>query len=336
MRQLRKHPRIDTLGNDKRASSVRWGRMVYLGLVSTLGASLLYYLVGDTVVLSLEGTVLRDRAAVDAAYVGKVTEVFVKEGEHVEAGAPLARIESFDMVKQLADLNFRGGELAIREEQVRSRIAQVKSVKPLAERSATESRRAVEKFDSVIDRGIVSSITRNDALRGHVDAADKLAELIVQEQTATAELGVIAAARRDSSGAVEQLARIYDDGYVRAPVKGVVGAQVPLIGQVVEVGDQLMQVSGGKSYLLAYLPDQYLFSIHNGMAVEVDGSGNRVRGEVEEILAVADALPAEFQNMFRPRDRSRLVRISLPDDQPFAVTQKVTVRGCVLGLCWMK
>jgi len=61
-----------------------------------------------------------------------------------------------------------------------------------------------------------------------------------------------------------------------------------------------------------------------------------VRGEVEEILAVADALPAEFQNMFRPRDRSRLVRISLPDDQPFAVTQKVTVRGCVLGLCWMK
>lgn len=336
MKQLRKHTRIDTLGNQQRASAVRWGRMIYLGLLSTFTASLVYYLAGDTVVLSLEGTVLRDRAAVDAAYVGKVTEVFVKEGEKVDAGAPLARIESFDMVKQLSDLNYRDGELAIREEQVRSRIVHVKSVKPLAERSAAESRRTVEKFDSVIDRGIVSSITRNDALRGTVDATDKLAELTVQEQTAAAELKVIATARATSADAVKQLTRIYDDGFVRAPVKGVVGANVPLIGQVVQVGDQLMQVSGGKSYLLAYLPDQYLFSIHSGMAVEVDGGGNRVRGEIEEILAVADALPAEFQNMFRPRDRSRLVRIALPDEQPFAVTQKVTVRGCAMGLCWVK
>lgn len=336
MKQLRKHPRIDTLGNQQRASAVRWGRMIYLGLVSIFAGSLAYYLVGDTVVLSLEGTVLRDRAAVDAAYVGKVTEVFVKEGQSVEAGAPLARIESFDMVKQLADFNYRDGELAIRQEQVRSRIVHVKSVKPLAERSASESRRTVEKFDQVIDRGIVSSITRNDALRSNVDAADRLAELTVQEQTALGELDVIAAARQSSANAVRQLARIYDDGFIRAPVKGVIGANVPLIGQVVQVGDQLMQVSGGKSYLMAYLPDQYLFSIHDGMAVEVDGGGNSVRGEVEEILAVADALPAEFQNMFRPRDRSRLVRIALPDGQPFAFSQKVTVRGCVLGLCWVK
>lgn len=336
MKQLRKHPRIDTIGGQQRASAMKWGRMIYLGLLSVFAGSLLYYLAGDTVVLSLEGTVLRDRAAVDAAYVGKVTAVFVKEGEKVETGAPLARIESFDMVKQLADLNYRDGELAIREEQVRSRIVHVNSVKPLAERAAAESRRTVEKFDQVIDRGIVSSITRNDALRGNVDAADKLAELTVQEHTALGELNVIAAARQASAGAVEQLSRIYDEGYVRAPVKGVIGANVPLIGQVVRVGDQLMQVNGGKSYLLAYLPDQYMFSIHDGMAVEVDGGGHSVRGEVEEILAVADALPAEFQNMFRPRDRSRLVRISLPDDQPFAVTQKVTVRGCVVGLCWVK
>jgi hypothetical protein len=46
------------------------------------------------------------------------------------------------------------------------------------------------------------------------------------------------------------------------------------------------------------------------------------------VLGVADALPAEFQNMFRPRDRSRLVRVVLDDPQPFAVSQKVRVSGC--------
>lgn len=334
MKYLRKHPRIDNLGAQQRAGSVRWGRLVYLGLVSCLAGSLVYYLAGNMVVLSLDGTVLRERLAVDAAYRAKVTEVFVQEGQRVEAGAPLVRLESFDTVKQLADLAYRDGELAIRVKQIEGRIASIDNLLPLAERSERENRRMVEQFDAVDGRGLISSPTKSAALRGNFDAADKLADLRLQKQTATAELAVVTEARRTSQAAVSQLARIYDNGYVRAPGPGVIGAKVPLVGQMVGPGDQLMQVNGGKAYLLAYLPDQYLFRLREGMTVNVSGGGLSAHGRVDGILAVADALPAEFQNMFRPRDRSRLVRIMLPDDQPFAATQKIQVTGCALGLCW--
>lgn len=334
MKRLRKRPRIDSLGAQQRAGSVRWGRFVYLTLVSAFVGSLVYYLAGNMVVLSLDGTVLRDRSAVDAAYPARVTEVFVREGAKVEAGTQLARLESFDMIKQLADLAYRDGELALRVQQIEGRIASIETLLPLAERAARESRLMVERFDTVDGKGLVSSVTKNTALRGSFDTADKLAELTIQKQTTAAELAVVTEARRTSQAAVAQLTRIYDDGFVRAPAPGVVGAKVPLLGQVVDTGDQLMQINGGSAYILAYLPDQYLFGIREGMAVNVSGGGHTVRGRVESILAVADALPAEFQNMFRPRDRSRLVRISLPEEQPFAATQKVQVSGCAFGFCW--
>jgi len=38
--------------------------------------------------------------------------------------------------------------------------------------------------------------------------------------------------------------------------------------------------------------------------------------------------------MFRPRDRSRLVRISVPADHGLAILQKVRIGGCIVGWCW--
>ena len=118
-----------------------------------------------------------------------------------------------------------------------------------------------------------------------------------------------------------------------ATAEGTVGARVPVAGQVVKVGDELLQVNSGKAYIIAYMPDMYLFEVKSGDKVSIGGGSHRVAGEVESILTVADALPAEFQNMFRPRDRSRLIRVKLPDDHGFAVSQKIRVGGCIAGWC---
>lgn len=336
MKRLRKHPRIDTLGKQQRAGSVRWGRLIYLSLVTAFAGSILYYLAGNTVVLSADGIVLKDRYAVDASYPAKVIEVFVKEGDKVEAGTPLLRLESFEMVKELADMAYRDGELAIREGQLRGRLGAIKTVMPLAERTARESTSTVARFDTVSAKGLISALSKGDALRGSLAASERVADLSSQQEATEIELGLVTRARQVSGGAMKQLGSIYDDGNVRATAAGEVGVKVPMPGQVVSFGDELMQINGGKAYILAYLPDQYLFGVEAGMAVNVSGSGKSVRGRVESVLGVADALPAEFQNMFRPRDRSRLVRVVLDDPQPFAVSQKVRVSGCALGLCWAR
>jgi hypothetical protein len=118
-------------------------------------------------------------------------------------------------------------------------------------------------------------------------------------------------------------------------VAGIVGAKIPVVGQVAPVGYTLFDVYGERSSVLAYLPEMYLFPLREGQSVEVSAAGRtRAIGTIEAILPVADALPPEFQNMFRPRDRGRLVRIALPADTKFAVSEKIRVTGCAAGWCW--
>jgi hypothetical protein len=68
--------------------------------------------------------------------------------------------------------------------------------------------------------------------------------------------------------------------------------------------------------------------------VNISSGSESAKGRIAAVLTVADALPDEFQNQFRPRDRSRLVRIALEGESPFAVSQKVWVTGCAFGICW--
>ena len=334
MQRLRKRPRIDNLGAQQRAGSARWGRTIYLGLLAALGASLGYYLVGDMFVLSADGTVLKERHAIDAGYAAKITDVYVKQGESVQKGDPLLKLESFSMVKEIADMTLREGELALREGQLRSRLTQIRFLTPLAERSAKENSSTVARFDQVSSKGIVPATTRNGAVRDSLAASERLVELQSQGESTQAELELLARSRATSTAAMAQLHSIYDDGNVRATADGVIGARVPVAGKVVQFGENLTDINGGTSYVLAYLPDSYLFATKEGMAVTVTNGADSVTGRIESILGVADALPDEFQNMFRPRDRSRLMRIALDDETPFAISQKVWVTGCALGFCW--
>ncbi|MCO5065925.1 MAG: efflux RND transporter periplasmic adaptor subunit [Rhizobiaceae bacterium] len=334
MKKLRSAPRADNLGKQQRAASAKWGRLVYLGMIGAFCASLLYYLFGAIFVLSADGIVLTGMRAVDASYTGKIVEVYVQEGDHVEEGTPLLKLESFEMVKEIAELALRDGELAVRESQLRGQLDVVDAIAPLAERNAKESTKTVTSFDKVSSRGVISVLSRDSALQSSFAAAQKMAELTAQKASAQDELAQVAKSRDTSREAMERLEAIFDDGNIRASGAGVIGVKVPVPGQVVQPGDELLQINGGNIYILAYLPDEYMFPIRKGMVVNLRSGGETAKGYIDSVLAVADALPAEFQNLFRPRDRSRLFRVVLSSPNPFAVTQKVTVTGCAFGFCW--
>ena len=289
------------------------------------------------VVLAIDGTVLNDRYSVGASYPGKVVDVYVNEGDRVEAGTPLLRLEFFEMVQELANFALRDSELSIREGQLGGKLTAFEAVSPLAQRTARETMVTASQFDTVMGKGIVSSLSKDDALRNSLQAAERVAQMQSEKLSTENELKLLRQSRAIFSEAIGKLNGIYDDGYLRAGVPGIVGAKVPIPGQIMKFGDELMQINGSKkSKILAYLPDDYLFDISEGMAVNVKGGALSAKGRIDAILTVADALPAEFQNMFRPRDRSRLARITLDDKNPFAVSQKVAISGCAFGYCWAR
>ena len=334
MQRIRNRSRLDTLVNQKRAGSpVAWGKRIYLALVTVLGLLVLNYGVGDAIILRADGTVLNDRYIVAATYPAKVLRVNVREGQKVQAGQELVELESSEMLKEISELSIRASELSIREAQLRNRRNTVASLLPLAERHASESNTQISRLDAIKARGLVSAQRMDEALSSEYVAASQLTELRAQSGAVDDELSLVERSQKKAAAALAQLESFYDKGTMRATAVGTVGARVPVAGQVVKVGDELLQVNSGKAYIIAYMPDMYLFEVKSGDKVSIGGGSHRVAGEVESILTVADALPAEFQNMFRPRDRSRLIRVKLPDDRGFAVSQKIRVGGCVAGWC---
>jgi len=332
MQRLRKRPRLDTLASQQRAGAAAWGRRIYLGLLAILALSLLDYAFGDAVFLRADGIVLANKHVVAATYAGRVVDVRAREGQTVDKGAVLVQLESADMLKDIADLSSRNADLASKIGQTRLRLATVDAVLPLADRHAKESAAALKKLDSIADRGLISITRLDQALGSNFDTTSRFSDLSGQSKLLGDEIALVESSFRQAKHALSQFEAFYDQGLVRSVTAGVVGPRVPVIGQVVKFGDELMQVYGSDAYVLAYLPDTHIFTVIPGQEVAIRVGTTRTTGRVEALLGVADALPPEFQNMFRPRDRSRLLRVTLDDASVIAISQKVRVTSC--GACW--
>jgi multidrug resistance efflux pump len=311
----------------------RWSRRIYVLILAGIGLAVLNYAIGDAVILRADGMVVRNRYAVGATYPAKVAAVFVKEGDRVEEGKVLARLESAEILKDIAQLSLQYADISGRDTQIKVRSATNQDLMPLAERHAEQTAGAVRQYSTM--KGLIPTSRQDQALGSEYMTASRLAELKNEARIMEQQLPLMEKAQTRAESALRQLDSFYDDGNIRAPVSGIVGAKIPAAGQVAPFGYTLFDVYGERSAVLAYLPEMYLFPLREGQKVEIAAAGRtRAIGTIEAILPVADALPPEFQNMFRPRDRGRLVRIALPPDTKFAVSEKIRVSGCAAGWCW--
>ena len=92
------------------ASRVNWKRLRRLalncGLLACAVSGTVFYMNGGVsgVLLRADGLVLRERVAVAPAFDGRVAQVFVRPGDHVEKGQRIAVVKSVAISRTLADL----------------------------------------------------------------------------------------------------------------------------------------------------------------------------------------------------------------------------------------
>jgi multidrug resistance efflux pump len=333
MLRLRTHTRAAPLKTPAHIHPVRWGKRIYFVLLLALAAGVADYAVGDAVFLRADGLVVSDRQVVASPYAGRVAAVRVREGERVTADQTLVEIESPDMLRDIAEVAGQGAERAARETQLRMRAAMLAALLPLAERGAQESTEVVRRLDPVPDRG-TAAVSRTEPPSGAgFETAARLAGLRGEAAVLNRELPMLDASRTRAEEALTQLESFYAGGRVRAMHDGIVGAPVPAPGGVVRFGDALTVIRTGEPYVIAWLPDITLFEVAEGDRVALTAGRVRAEGTVETLLPAADTWPSELQAAVGPRDRGRPVRIRLPEGHPFAVSQKVRVRGCLFGWC---
>lgn len=325
MQPLKKRLRPDNIPSERRAMRGRTGRTIYLLLLSVFGLTVINYMFGDYVLLEADGLVLRDQHVVATTYVARVDGVDVTEGQAVEAGNPLVKLQSTEILERLADLSTKRAELVAKEADFKVKADSVAQLLPLAERRVAEAVNTIKQFDALADAKLVTAARYQEALRVNYEASHDRVNLITQRQVLEDELSSLEDALADADDAIAKLKALYGDGVVLSPAGGSIGASVPSVGNVYRPGEPILSVYSGEPYVLVYLPRRYLFPIKVGMALRLTDGRDVADGVITEILPVTDALPKEFQNTFKPSDRNQLAKIKLTTPSAFPLNQKVSV-----------
>lgn len=331
--RIKPRQRIDVLKNDERSRSGLWGRWVYFGLLLVFVSGLLNYVAGSMIFLRADGIVLRPQIVVAAPYDAHVKEITARAGERVEAGARLARLESVEMTRSLSELQSQNAALRARIAQREGRLSVVEQVLPLArslERDATDY---LQRLQALASRGNSSLARLQETTVANYAASERSTTLVAELSALKGEVAENKETLAKAEEAYERLQATYNNGEIYAPASGTVGAAVAAAGEVLVTGKMLLEIFSGAPYVLAYLPDDYLFNVRQGQIVQVSSGSLTVMAVVDEILPVADSLPSEFRNAFRARQRSQLVRIGLPESTGFVLQQKVRVTSCYLESC---
>ena len=300
-----------------------------------IGAGAWYIVSGDAVMLSADAIVTRQRVAVAAPWRDAwVREVYVRPGDRVEAGQKVAAVESATISRSLAELAAEKARIGGRVAQLEGRRTVVTTLLPLAQSSAAEAEAFLAKVQNAGANGLAVSKTLVDIMAASVQASERSLSLKAEQVSLEIEMKANKKALDQVSAAYDDLERTYGNGVLYAPVDGYVGASVAMVGEVLSGGsDRIASIYTGPSFVLAYIPESYLFDVTEGQKVAVKARGQTIVGDVEKVLPVTEALPPEFQLPNRVRGRGQLVRIALLDKADFAIDQKARVSGCWFESC---
>lgn len=249
----------------------------------------------------------------------------ITEGQAVKVGDALLKLQSTEILERLADLSTKRADLMAKATDFKIRAESVTQLLPLAERRADEAVNTIKQFDDLAAARLVTSARYQEALKVSYEANRDRVNLKTQRNVLQEELKSLDDALEDAHDAISKVEALYAEGTVLSPVSGSIGASIPSVGNVYRPGEPILSIYYGEPYILVYLPRRYLFPISVGMTVSITDGRDSTEGVVDEILPVTDTLPKEFQNTFKPSDRSQLAKIKIDDSGEFPLNQKVSV-----------
>lgn len=321
-----------------RASTLAWRRLrrIVMAIIFVVGVgSLGFYMIpGGGFFLHADGLVLREPISVSAPYDARIKEVLVRSGDQVVKGQTIAIVESASISRTLAELAAERARIGTQVSQLEARRKVIDQLLPIAEESANQAKAFLDELTKAGAKGLTVSRSLQEISAAHLTASERVISLKAEKESLETQLPAYKSAVGETNAAYDHLQQIYGGGILRAPVAGFIGGTVASAGEVLTPGkDRLAQIFTGKSFVLAYMPETYLFDVEEGESVSVKARGKTSIGTIRKILPVTEALPPEFQLPSKARNRGQVLRVALQDPDQFAVEEKVRVTGCFLGDC---
>lgn len=276
----------------------------------------------------LSGNIEAHESLVSFKVQGRIVELPVEEGQQVERGALLAKLEDADMQQRVrvdqAGVAVRESNLKLalagtREQEVRAAQQSVADAQAELDQRKLDSDRAQRLFAkdeiSAQDRDLAATALKR------ADAALQAA----QERYSEAREGArkedidIARANLNQANASLGLSRVnLDYAVLRAPSAGVITVRPAELGEVVSPGSPVVTLADlDRIWLRAYIAETDLGRIHWGQQVAVTTDtypGKKYQGRISFISSTAEFTPKSVETY---KERVTLVyRIKIDIDNP--------------------
>ena len=269
-------------------------------------------------VLKVSGNIEAHQADLSFKVQGRIKELPVQEGQWVEAGTALARLDDDDYRQQVANddasLDLRNAQLML--SQAGSRAYDIKAAQQSmldAEADLELKKLDVKRKEELYGKDAISAETRDIAATGlkRAQAAYERTKQLYEEMAEGSRKEQIEIDRQSVKQAFEnkQMSRI-KLGYtvLRAPTTGVILTRQAELGEVVAPGTPIVTLADlDDVWLRGYISETDLGRIRLGQTVQVTTDtypGKTYMGRLSFISSVAEFTPKSIQTQ---RERVTLV-----------------------------
>lgn len=270
------------------------------------------------------GRIEATRVSVATKYPGRVAEILVKEGEFVTAGAIIARMDTAELLAEIAaaKAQARQAEQAVgrAEAEVLMRQADLKLAAVELDRAKTLQKR---EFISA------STVDQRQAERD-VAAAAVIA--------AKAGVGDAAAAQEAAEAAVARLQAVIDDQQLTAPVSGRVEYKLAQPGEVLAAGGQIVTLLDLTDvYMTIFLPTPLAGRVGLGTEARIilDAAPDYVVPATVSFVAAEAQFTPKFVETENEREKL-MYRIKLQIDAKLLDTYRDYVKAGLTGDAYVK
>lgn len=286
--------------------------------------------------LQVNGRIEGDRITVAPKFAGRIAALLVREGDVVSAGQVLVRLDeravgarleqalaaqaslSAQLAAQQAAIGLLRAETAVAVQAARTRVAaaeaDVRRTDAAHEQDGRDHARAVDLSSQgfigpqALERAALvlkQSGEQRDVARAALAQARQAlrdAELGPQRVRAReAELAVTRARLQEAAAAIAEARGATDDMAISAPVAGTVTGRFANLGEVVNAGTPLLELTDlGRLYLKGYLPETQIGRVRRGMPAQIHVDafpGEAFAATLRYVAARAEFTPKEVQTV---------------------------------------
>jgi HlyD family secretion protein len=273
---------------------------------------------------------------------GRILSLSVKEGDRVEVGTPVLRLDNRDAVLSLdraraeqraAEAQLRLLQAGSRTEDIRQSDAQAQAMREdvqAARAELTAAETDLQRFEALLEANAGSrkqrddARTRRDVARERLQAAEsrvRAADENTRRLRAGARPQEIDAARARVAAAAVQVAtaqKLIGDTEIVSPARGIVSEKLAEVGEVIAPRTPVLVITDlDQAWADVYVPEPVIPRLRIGQSATLftDAGGSGLQGSLTYISPKAEFTPRNVQTA---EERAKLVyrvRISIDNTE---------------------